>query len=110
MGYRRNKPEQPVERAWQQWLDDHAHVLVALHLPLELYSSRVAWEEFLATGSAVLGMDNDRREFDFNDLAVEQQKKLHAFLEREFGSDARAPGLLGFLRVRASHGWVPPFC
>jgi hypothetical protein len=108
MTYRRRLLDQGIERDWRDWLQDRSEALAELGLPLDLYSSRTAWEDFLSTGSAAFGLRDNPVEFDFNDLSVDEQKRLHQFLEREFGAD-KAPGLLGFLRVRAAHAWIPPY-
>lgn len=84
-------------------------MLASSGLPLELYSSRVSWEDFLSTGSAVFGSGPDRREFDFNTLTLSQQQQLLALLERLVVPDAPPSGLLDFLRVRAAANWKPPF-
>ena len=109
MSYRRIRPNYPAERKWRSWVDKNRETLASLGLPLELYSSRVAWEDFLSTGSAVYGAGRDRLEFDFNTMTVTQQKGLHEFLERDIGMRQPTPGLLDSLRVRASCGWTLPF-
>ena len=109
MSYRRKHPDNPAEREWRSWVNKNAESLASLGLPLELYSSRPAWEDFLSTGSAVFGVGRDRLEFDFNTLHVTKQKGLHEFLERDVGKRQPTPGLLDFLRVRASCGWTPPY-
>lgn len=106
MGYRRPPRNRVEDREWREWLRTRSNALAALPLPLDLYSSREAWDDFLATGSAVIGAHDQRREFEFNDLTLEEQKRLHAFLEEEFGTHEPPPGLLRFLRVRAHAGWV----
>ncbi|WP_437939840.1 CPCC family cysteine-rich protein [Sorangium sp. So ce341] len=109
MSYRRERSDPSIERTWRVWLEAHRGVLASSGLPLDLYSSRVAWEDFLSTGNAVFGSGSGRREFDFNALTVSQQQQLHDFLERVVGAEEPTPGLLGFLRVRAACGWQPPF-
>ncbi|HRI70561.1 MAG TPA: CPCC family cysteine-rich protein [Polyangium sp.] len=109
MSYRRKRSDHAAERAWHEWLEVHRDALASSGLPLEFYSSRVSWEEFLSTGSGVFGSGPNRREFDFNTLSVTQQQHLHAFLERVVATEEPPPGLLRFLRVRAGHDWQPPF-
>jgi hypothetical protein len=109
MTYRRRAPDHRAEAGWRRWLTAYRDDLAGLGLPLDLYSSLVAWQDFLANGCAIVGRKATQREFDFNDLTVEEQRRLHVFLERVHGADEPPPGLLGFLRVRAAHGWVPPF-
>lgn len=109
MSYRRKRPDFSAEREWRSWVDKNGETLASLGLPLGLYSSRSAWEDFLWTGSTIIDEGRDRLEFNFNTLTVTQQKGLHAFLERVVGMRQPTPGLLGFLRVRASCGWTLPF-
>lgn len=103
------RSDQLAERAWRTWLETHRDALASSALPLELYSSRVSWEDFLASGSAMLGSGPDRREFDFNTLSVPQQQQLHSLLERLAGAQEPPPRLLNFLRIRTAANWTPPF-
>ena len=107
MTYRR-KSDHLAERKWQDWLARNEKILHSLGLPLELCSSRSAWEDFISNGTAVIGPPR-AREFDFNEMTVAQQRQLHAFLEGDLGAQEPVPGLLGFLRVRAARQWIPPF-
>jgi hypothetical protein len=109
MRYRRERIDHVAERAWRAWLDAHRDMLAPSGLPLELYSSRISWEDFLSTGSAVFGSGPDRREFDFNTLTLSQQQQLLALLEGLVGAHEPPRGLLNFLRVRAAANWKPPF-
>jgi hypothetical protein len=109
VSYRRKRTDHIDERVWRAWLEAHRDLLASSGLPLELYSSRVSWEDFLSTGSAVFGSGPDRREFDFNTLTMSQQQQLHALLQRLVGAHEPPPGLLNFLRVRAAANWKPPF-
>jgi len=109
MSYRRKPPDPATPREWRSWIDRNAEILRALGLPLDLYSDHSSWEDFLSTGSAVYGPARDRQEFDFNTMTIDQQRRLHEFLENDLGTRERIPGLLGFLRVRASQDWTPPY-
>lgn len=109
MSYRRKLPDRLAEHAWRDWLTDHSPALARLGLPLELYSSRVVWEDFVFTGSCVYGSGKEHRGFDSGELTLEEQQRLHAFLECEVDATVSPGGLLGFLRLRAAHGWAAPF-
>src|SRR5215831_11562217 len=99
MSYRRKPPDPGAERAWRSWLDRNAEILRSLGLPLDLYSNRSAWEDFLANGTAAFGPARSRQEFDFNTMTVTQQKRLWEFLEDDSATREGKPALLQFLRV-----------
>jgi hypothetical protein len=108
MTYRR-QIDHLAERKWQDWLARNEKTLHSIGLPLEFCLSRSAWEDFISTGSAVIGSRRAWREFDFNEMTVAQQRQLLAFLEGELGAQEPVPELLSFLRVRAARQWIPPF-
>ncbi len=95
-----------AERAWRAWLETYRDDLAALALPLELYISRHCWEDFLANGTAAIGIGRRRTEFDFNSMSVVEQGQLVAFLERVRAPTEPTSGLLGFLRARAAERWT----
>ena len=108
MSYRHKRTDHVAERAWRAWLEAHRDMLASSGLPLELYSSRVSWEDFLSSGLTVFASGHDRRELDFNAPTVSQQQKLLALLEHLVGAHEPPPGLLSFLRVRAAASWKFP--
>lgn len=100
-----SRPTAIEPRTWRLWLDTHRDELATLAIPLELYSSREAWGDFLSNGSAAFGRGRDRGDFDFNSMTIPEQQRLLAFLERVAEPGTPPSGLIGFLRVRASRGW-----
>lgn len=70
MAYRRKRPAFSAESAWRSWLIENREPLASLGLPLELYSSRQTWEDFLSNGSAVFGTKDQWEEFDFNTMSI----------------------------------------
>jgi len=109
VGFRQKRIDQGAERAHRAWLEIHRDALVSCGLPLELYSSRISWNEFLSTGSAIINSAQARREFDFDELTLLQQQRLLALLESIVGMQDPPPGLLNYLRVRAAANWTPPY-
>lgn len=78
MSFRRDRD---AELAWEKWVRAHESELIAIGVPREVWADRLTWWRFLEHGYHPPAPNARDVRFRLDDLALEQQRQFHRFLD-----------------------------
>ena len=93
MGFRKDKD---ASLEWRRWLTRCRSTLILCGVPEDAYESQRHWWYFLNHASMSTGKETHW--FSLEQMPPEQLRRLHAFLEEEYGTQEYPPYVLTVVR------------